>query len=69
MLYKSLLQLGQYIKKLRHQSGLSMDDIGGSTKLGQSGISRIEAGTINITVGTLDKLARANGKRLYILIK
>lgn len=53
--------IGQIIKTRRTKAGLSQKELAASTEgaITQAGISRLENGEENVTVGTLREIARA----------
>jgi transcriptional regulator with XRE-family HTH domain len=62
------LRLGGRLRTLREQRGLSMDQLADETQQSKGHISNIERGLVNITVGTLLRMAKALGTTpIYIL--
>jgi len=54
-----LKNLGQKIKQVRNEKGLSLADVAEKFGFEKSRLSRVEAGKVNITVKTLFKLSDA----------
>jgi transcriptional regulator with XRE-family HTH domain len=54
-------EVGQQLRKLRHDRGLTLQQLAGMTELSRTFISQIEAGTANPSVGSLKKVADALG--------
>jgi transcriptional regulator with XRE-family HTH domain len=54
-----LKNLGQKIRHLRKEKGLSLNNISEQSGFEKARLSRLEAGKVNITVKTLFKLSHA----------
>lgn len=55
---KSLIDIGNKIKKMRFEKGLSQQDIANLSRISQADISRIECGYINFKIISLLKILR-----------
>ena len=55
------IQMGENIKKLRTQKGLSQADLASLLKVDKAYISRIENGKKNLTLNSLTKISVALG--------
>lgn len=62
-------KIGLTIKNARISSGISQDRLSELTGIDQGDISKIECGVYNPTVSTLDRIAKALGKKLETEIK
>ena len=63
-------KIGEVIKKLRLESGISQDVLSKKADLSFHTISKIEAGaTLNPTIDTVKKIAEALGVSLDVLTK
>ena len=51
--------VGKQIQKLREAKGLSQQDLAAKCNFEKSNMSRLEAGRVNSTLSTLDKIAKA----------
>lgn len=60
-------RIGQRIRQIREQSGMTQDDLAEKTGLKRPNISRIESGRYNTGQDILSKIALALGKRLDIV--
>lgn len=58
---KNSLQItvGKRIQKLRELQGLSQQDLAAKCNFEKSNMSRLEAGRVNSTLSTLEKVAKA----------
>lgn len=58
---KSSLQInvGKQIQKLRESKGISQQDLAAKCNFEKSNMSRLEAGRVNPTLSTLEKVANA----------
>ena len=66
----SLLQtLGEDVKRLRGEAELSQTEFAKLAELPQSRVSPIEAGKVNLTISSLQKIASALKKTLEIKLK
>jgi len=60
MLNNSLqIKVGKQIQKLREQKGISQQDLAAKCNFEKSNMSRLEAGRVNPTLSTLEKVANA----------
>ncbi len=57
-------QIGSRIRELRKEKGLSQEELGGRAKLHYTYIGAVERGEKNVSVVTLNKIARALGTSL-----
>jgi len=65
--YVELMRTAARLKKLRERAGLSLAEMAQRTGMDRSAISRLENGIVtNPTLATLDRYARALGKRIRI---
>lgn len=62
-------RLGDNLKRIRTQKGMSQGDVASKIGADRSYISGIENGKRNITLSTMDKLAKALGVLLDDLMK
>jgi transcriptional regulator with XRE-family HTH domain len=53
------INVGQQIQKLRESKGLSQQDLAAKCNFEKSNMSRLEAGRVNSTLSTLEKIAKA----------
>jgi transcriptional regulator with XRE-family HTH domain len=53
------INIGQQIQKLRETRGLSQQDLAAKCNFEKSNMSRLEAGRVNPTLSTLEKVAKA----------
>lgn len=53
------VKVGQQIQKLRESKGLSQQDLAAKCNFEKSNMSRLEAGRVNPTLSTIDKVAKA----------
>ncbi len=53
------INVGKQIQKLREAKGLSQQDLAAKCNFEKSNMSRLEAGRVNSTLSTLDKIAKA----------
>ena len=60
------LRVALEIVKAREARHMSQRELAGALKTKQQTISRIEQGTQNVTIETLDKIARALGRGLQV---
>jgi transcriptional regulator with XRE-family HTH domain len=51
--------VGKQIQKLRESRGLSQQDLAAKCNFEKSNMSRLEAGRVNPTLSTLEKVAKA----------
>ena len=58
---KNTLQInvGKHIQKLRELKGISQQDLAAKCNFEKSNMSRLEAGRVNPTLSTLEKVANA----------
>lgn len=69
MKLKSAKKLGQNLKIIRTQKGMSQGDISRKLNVDRSYISGIENGRRNPTLSNIEKLAEALGVPMNILLK
>lgn len=60
--------IGQRIVKIRKQKGLTQEDLAGEAGLDRSYLSEIESGYKNVSVRTLNKIAKALSVKISILL-
>jgi transcriptional regulator with XRE-family HTH domain len=53
------INIGKQIQKLRESKGLSQQDLAAKCNFEKSNMSRLEAGRVNPTLSTLEKVAKA----------
>jgi transcriptional regulator with XRE-family HTH domain len=53
------INIGKQIQKLRELNGLSQQDLAAKCNFEKSNMSRLEAGRVNPTLSTLEKVAKA----------
>lgn len=61
--------IGEEVKRVRAEAGLSQQELADMTGIDQSDISKIERGASNPTIGTLERIANALGGKLVISIE
>ena len=66
-----LIEFGERFKKARMAAGLTQSDIARTRALGegQSHISKIEKGRVNLTVGTMVEISDAIGADIFDLLR
>ena len=57
--YTLHIQVGKRIQKLRELQGLSQQDLAAKCNFEKSNMSRLEAGRVNSTLSTIEKVAKA----------
>ncbi len=62
-------RLGQMFKEIRLQSGLTQQELAIKANMKRSAISRVETSNKNITIATMEKVAKALGKKLHFVFK
>jgi len=62
-------KIGVMLKEARHNAGLTQEEIAQKIKTTKSVISRIENHAADIRLSTLEKFARALGRKLTILLE
>lgn len=62
-------KIGVMLKEARQKAGLTQEDVALKIKTTKSVISRIENHAADIRVSTLEKFARALGRKLTILLE
>lgn len=62
-------RLGQIFKELRLQSGLTQQELAIKANMKRSAISRVETSNKNITIATMEKVAKALGKKVQLVFK
>ena len=55
------INVGKQIQKLRESKGISQQDLAAKCNFEKSNMSRLEAGRVNPTLSTLEKVANALG--------
>ena len=60
-------RIGQRVKILRKQAGLSQEELGARAGLGRSHIGRIEGGKYAVNIETLQAIAEALGMTVDII--
>lgn len=63
------VRLAVAVAQAREQAGLTQADLARMLHTKQSNVSRIERGAQNVTIGTLEKIARALHRRLEIQLR
>jgi transcriptional regulator with XRE-family HTH domain len=53
------INVGKQIQKLRELKGISQQDLAAKCNFEKSNLSRLEAGRVNPTLSTLEKVAKA----------
>ena len=53
------INVGKHIQKLRELKGISQQDLAAKCNFEKSNMSRLEAGKVNSTLSTLEKVANA----------
>jgi transcriptional regulator with XRE-family HTH domain len=62
-------EIGQMIKAARVKAGLTQKQLSEKTGIAQPNIVALEAGRYNLTISTLEKIAKALNKDLVIKFK
>jgi HTH-type transcriptional regulator / antitoxin HipB len=62
-------KIGVMLRQEREKAGLTQDDVARKIRTTKSVISRIENHADNITISTLERFAKAIGKKIVIGIK
>lgn len=62
------MNIGQVIKELRKQKGLSQKEFADKVKLTQTSLSQIETGTTKPQKGTIDRICKALGINENLLL-
>ena len=62
------MQLGPMLRRLREKRQLSQSELARKAKVGRVTLNRIESGSQDPTLGTLERLAKALGVRLRDLL-
>lgn len=57
--YTLHIKVGKRIQKLRELQGLSQQDLAAKCNFEKSNMSRLEAGRVNSTLSTIEKVAKA----------
>jgi transcriptional regulator with XRE-family HTH domain len=57
--YTLHIKIGNRIQKLRELQGLSQQDLAAKCNFEKSNMSRLEAGKVNSTLSTIEKVAKA----------
>lgn len=63
-----LKKIGQKIKIIRQQKGISQQELAAMINYEKSNMSRLESGGTNPTILTLDKIAKALGVEISALL-
>jgi len=63
------IKVGQHIQKLRESKGMSQQDLAAKCNFEKSNMSRLEAGRVNPTLSTLEKVAKALDVNLVELFR
>ena len=53
------INVGKHIQKLRELKGISQQDLAAKCNFEKSNMSRLEAGRVNPTLATIEKVAKA----------
>lgn len=61
--------VGKRIKELRAEKNLSQQDLAAKCNFEKSNMSRLEAGRVNVTLSTLQKVADALGVKIIELFR
>ncbi len=68
--YLSLMEFASAVRAIRNQLGMSLTDVAESTGIDKAALSRLESGQVdNPTLGTLERVANALGKRLKLALE
>ena len=59
-------QIAKLVYSLRNELGLTQKELAEKTGINQSNISKLEKGSGNITLKTLDRIIKSLGKKLTI---
>ncbi len=62
-------RLGDRIRKLRNQRGLSQEEFASVCGVNRSYMGRIERGELNLTLDTLAKVGKGLGTSVWALLK
>ena len=62
------LTIGEWIRSVRIQKNMNQQDLAARCNFEQSNMSRIEAGRTNLTVRSLDRIARALDVKIRDLV-
>ena len=65
---KFLMKLGRRVRKLRKSKGYSQDRLYLEAGFSRGTMSKIEAGSVNVKIGTLLKIAETIGVSLWTLV-
>lgn len=63
-----LMKIGDKITEIRHEKGLSLQELADKCNFEKSNLSRIIAGRTNMTVRTLFLISQALDVKLYVLL-
>lgn len=61
--------VGKRIKELRAEKNMSQQDLAAKCNFEKSNMSRLEAGRVNVTLSTLQKVADALGVKIIELFR
>lgn len=67
MLPNDQTKIGQFIKKLREEKGMTQDEFAKALKTSQPAVARIENGNQNLTMEHLDKISETLGQQIITL--
>jgi DNA-binding Xre family transcriptional regulator len=68
--YLSLMELASAMKSVRQQLDMSLTQLAKATGIDKAALSRLESGLVdNPTISTLDRVAKALGKRLRLALE
>ena len=62
------IRFGRRLRQIRKQAGVSQEKLGAEAGLARNFISMVETGERNVTLATVEKLARALGCRMADLM-
>lgn len=62
------IKVGKQIQKIRELQGLSQQDLASKCNFEKSNMSRLEAGKVNSTLSTLERVAKALGVEPFELL-
>lgn len=64
-----LLDLGRRLRSAREQAGLTQEEAASRAGIDYKRLQRLEAGSVNPTVRTLDRVAKALGTDFWSLVR
>lgn len=62
-------ELGQYIRRLREEAGMTLQELADLAGIGRSHLNTIELGRYNFTIDILHQLAEALGRKIELNLK